>query len=72
MMCILNVVEGKEFCNIKLLCLLKFLMIQVSRLIKMQTPFYLEGVHYLHPFYQTRHQGFEEEGTNIGPPQLLS
>lgn len=37
----------------------------VSRLIEMQTPFYLEGVRSLHPYFQTQHQEF---GHNFPAP----
>ncbi|KAJ7966165.1 Lactation elevated protein 1 [Quillaja saponaria] len=31
----------------------------VSRLIEMQTPLYLDGVHSFHPYYQSQHQEFQ-------------
>uniref|UniRef100_A0A5B7ANM5 Putative ATPase N2B isoform X1 n=1 Tax=Davidia involucrata TaxID=16924 RepID=A0A5B7ANM5_DAVIN len=36
----------------------------VSRLIEMQTPLYLEGVRYLHPYFQAQHQGFENNSAS--------
>ncbi|KAA8521553.1 hypothetical protein F0562_012226 [Nyssa sinensis] len=36
----------------------------VSRLIEMQTAFYIEGVRYLHPYFQVQHQGFENNSSS--------
>lgn len=33
--------------------------LQVSRLIEMQTPLYLEGVRYIHPYFHEKRRGSE-------------
>lgn len=43
----------------------------VSRLIEMQTPFYLDGVHYIHPYFQGQKNSFENSSATIlHTPQL--
>ncbi|KAM1134472.1 hypothetical protein ACFX19_044297 [Malus domestica] len=42
----------------------------VSRLIEMQTPVYLEGVHSLHPYFQKQRRGFESISSRNIQPQL--
>lgn len=45
----------------------------ISRLIEMQTPFYLEGVHYLHPYFQARrHNEFENTSASALQTQYPS
>lgn len=34
-------------------------LLQVSRLIEMQSPLYLKGVRFIHPYYQGKEQGSE-------------
>ncbi|CAL8105451.1 unnamed protein product [Prunus armeniaca] len=43
----------------------------VSRLIEMQTPVYLEGVHSLHPYFQRQRLEFENISAGNIEPQLL-
>ncbi|GMP94573.1 hypothetical protein CsSME_00043995 [Camellia sinensis var. sinensis] len=43
----------------------------VSRLIEMQTPLYLDGVHYLHPYFQTKHERYESSRASTLQSQQL-
>ncbi|KAI7995003.1 AFG1-like ATPase [Camellia lanceoleosa] len=43
----------------------------VSRLIEMQTPLYLDGVHYLHPYFQTKHERYESSSASTLQSQQL-
>lgn len=52
---------------------LKGWYMQVSRLIEMQTPLYLEGVRHLHPYFQNQKESFgtlNAKATQFREPSL--